>query len=171
MRVYIPATVPVVADLLSRGCLPPPVEAFAVTASLRSWAQETGPSDDEELELVALSEGARAALRLLAAAPELAGRRVVLAADVPDLSVRVDDEGDLREPGQVTVTQAVALGWVRAAHVDEAAAERDVRAGAEAVVDADAGAPDAEAVVSLLDQCELLWYDADELSTLVQPAR
>src|SRR5450631_1401145 len=126
MRVYVPATLARAADLLGSGSLAGPVDAFAVTAALRSWAGDSGPSDDEELELVALSEAARGSLRLLAAAPDLAARRVVLAADVPDDHVRVDDLSHLFGPGQVTVTAAVPLAWIRAAHVDEPDAATEV---------------------------------------------
>ncbi len=167
MRVYIPATLARVADLLASGSLAAPVDAFAVTRALRSWAEDSGPCDTEELELVALSEAARAALRMLADTAQLAPLRVVLAVDAPDHLVRVDDESDLSGPGTVNVTEAVPLAWVRAAHVDEPEAGPEVRTAAAAVLAADAGEADAEALVAVLQTRELLWYAPGELSGLV----
>jgi hypothetical protein len=169
MRVYVPATFARVADLLGSGSLVGPVSAFAVTAALRAWAGGSGPSDEEELELVALSEAARGSLRLLAAAPDLQARRVVLAADVPDDHVRVDDGSELFGPGQVTVSATVPLAWIRAVHVDEPDAAVEVARGAAAVVAADGGDADAEASVATLEARELLWYAPHELLALVQP--
>ncbi len=166
MRVYLPAMLPLVADLVSSGSLAGPVDAYAVTAELRAWADASGPSDDEELELVALSEAARASLRLLAGADAARVLRVVLAADVPDGRVRVSDGSDTAGPGQVVVTEAIPLAWVRAAHVDDRDAEPDVRTAAALVRAADAGDATAEAVVTALDAHELLWYAPDELAAL-----
>jgi hypothetical protein len=192
MRVYLPATLAVAADLLASGSLPGPLAAYAVTDDLRAWvdaADQSAPSDDEELELVALSEAARGSLRLIAAdlaagarADLAAGtvhqaRRVVLAADVPDASVRVDDRSDDAGPGQVTVTGAVSLAWVRAAHVDAAELEPEVRVAAAHVLVADAAEADesaaaagsaaAEAVVAALGEHELLWFAPEELALVV----
>lgn len=184
MRVYLPATLAVAADLLSSGSLPGPLAAYAVTDALRAWADgsdqsdgadQSGPSDDEELELVALSEAARGSLRLIAA--DLAdgrggsARRVVLAADVPDARVRVDDRSDDAGPGQATVTETVSLAWVRAVHVDAAELEPQVRVAAAQVRAADAAdsaaAEAAEAVVASLAEHELLWYAPEELALVV----
>jgi hypothetical protein len=167
MRVYLPATLPIVADLLSAGSLPGPAEAYAVTAVLRAWADASGPSDEEELELVALSEAARASLRLLAGADASRALRVVLAADVPDARVRVSDGPDTAGPGQVVVTEALPLAWVRAVHVDDPDAEPDVRTASSVVCAADSGDAAAEALVAALDAHELLWYATDELPALV----
>ena len=181
MRVYLPATLAVATDLLSSGSLPGPLAAYAVTDALRAGADgsdgadQSGPSDDEELELVALSEAARGSLRLIAADPGTAARRVVLAADVPDARVRVDDRSDDAGPGQVTVTEAVPLGWVRAVHVDAAELEPEVRSAAthvRAADEADPAAPGgsaeaAEAVVATLGEHELLWYAPEELALVV----
>jgi hypothetical protein len=168
MRVYVPATLPLVADLVSAGSLPAPVEAYAVTDVLRAWADQSGPSDDEELELVALSEAARGSLRLLdgagAGSPSL---RVVLAADPPDSRVRVDDRSDDAGPGQVVVTGGLELAWVKAAHVDDPAASGDVRAAVRSVLAADADDAAAEEVVARLERHDLLWYAAGELQGLV----
>src|SRR5579872_5069719 len=82
MRVYIPATLPILAELNKRGDLgPAPLTAYAVTPALRELYTE---GDEEELEYAALTEAARASLRLLAADPLAARRRAVIAADVAD---------------------------------------------------------------------------------------
>ncbi len=166
MRVYLPATLSLVADFLRLGSLSGPVDAYAVTDALRAWADTSGPSDDEELELVALSEAARGSLRLLAA-DAARPQRVVLAADVPDARVRVSDGPDTAGPGQVVVTEALPLTWLRAAHVDDPDAEPDVRRAVAAVLAADADDPAAEAVVAALDAHELAWHTPDELPGLV----
>lgn len=170
MRVYVPATVSAAAHLVRSGSLVPPIGAYAVTAALRAWAEDTGPCDEEELELVALSEAARGSLRLLAATPDRVARRVVLAADVPDGHVRVDDDSDLHGPGEVTLTEVVLLAWLRAAHLDEPDSAAEVARAAAAVADADGGDADAEAAVSALETRELLWYAPDELAGLVAAA-
>lgn len=167
MRVYVPATLPALAQLLATGSLAPPVPAYAVTELLRTWADASGPSDEEELELVALSEAARGSLRLLAADPAGTQRRLVLAADAPDQAVRVDEASDASSPGQVVVTAAVPVAWVRAVHLDEVGAEAAVRVAATAVGEADADDPAAEAVVARLDDHELLWYAVEELPGLL----
>jgi len=166
MRVYIPATMDLVADLLAAGRTPAPVSAYAVTAALRSWVERDGAADDEQLELAAQGEAARASLRLLAHSPASQPRRVVLAAEVPDVGVRVEDDSDLFEPGQVTLTVAVPAPWLRAVHLDEPAAAADVRAAAAAVTAADNGDAAAESVVGLAEARELLWYAPGELETV-----
>ena len=80
MRVYLPATLPGLADLLRKAEIgPAPLRAFAVTPALREW-YATG--DLEDLEYVAMMHAARASLRLLEADPDAPRRRVVLAADL-----------------------------------------------------------------------------------------
>jgi hypothetical protein len=170
MRVYVPATLALAGRLAADGVLAAPVDAYAVTEVLRSWADASGPSDDEELELVALSEAARASLRLLAGDGGGSGtdaRRVVLAADVPDGLVRVSDRSDVAAPGQVVVTSELPVAWLRAVHVDDAATKAEVGRAAGAVVAADAGDSAAEAVVAAVDSCELAWYAPEELPTLL----
>src|SRR5207245_8284249 len=73
MRVYVPATTVRLRDLESSGQLgAAPVTAFAVTPGLREWYVD---DDVEALEYAALTEAARAALRLLDADPAAARRR------------------------------------------------------------------------------------------------
>lgn len=84
MRVYIPATLAMLQQLVADGSLQPlSGTAFAVTPTLRESYAE---GDDEELAEVAIGEAALASLRLLAAESERADaelplRRAVLIAD------------------------------------------------------------------------------------------
>ena len=66
MRVFLPSTLPAVAQALLAGQVGPgPLPGFAVTPALR---ESYASGDTEELEYAALTEAARASLRLLASA-------------------------------------------------------------------------------------------------------
>ena len=108
VRVYLPATVPMLATLRAKGELAVD-EAHAVTPALREWYAE---GDEEELEYAAFTRAAQAALRLLAGDPSAPRRRVVVSADVPPTVVR----GGAAELGSSTVrlTAPVALATVAA---------------------------------------------------------
>ena len=165
MRVYLPATVPLLARLDKERELDLS-EGYAVTASLREWYAE---GDDEELEYAALTAAARASLRLLAGQPEAPRRRVVVAADVPDARVAVSapGPGESAEPGVIKVTGTVRLADIAALHVDEAGAQEAVTAAAHALSAADAGDPDAVFAVDAVEDYDLLWYVTQELGDLV----
>ena len=60
VRVYVPATVPMLAQLREQGLSG--AEAHAVTPTLREWYAE---GDEEELEYVAFTRAAQDALLLL----------------------------------------------------------------------------------------------------------
>jgi hypothetical protein len=161
VRVYLPATLPVLATLKERGVLDPPGEAHAVTPNLREWYAE---GDDEELEYVAFTRAAQGALRLLRHDPGVPRRRVVVSADVPAAALRRGDA----ELGSslVDVTTAVPLAAVASIHVDGAEAEVDVAAAANVVEEAAAGDPDAQFTVDGAEDHELEWYDPSELGQL-----
>jgi hypothetical protein len=161
VRVYLPATLPVLATLKERGELDPPAEAHAVTPNLREWYAE---GDDEELEYVAFTRAAQGALRLLRVDGTAPRRRVVVSVDVPASVVRGSDQ----ELGSslVDVARAVPLAAVAAIHVDGARAETDVAAAAEVVAEALAGDPDAQFTVDGAEDHELEWYDPSELGQL-----
>ena len=92
VRVYVPATVPMLATLRADGQLGTgPLVAHAVTPSLREWYAE---GDQEELEYVAFTRAAQDALRLLRHDPSAPRRRVVVSADVPS-SALVREEVEL----------------------------------------------------------------------------
>jgi hypothetical protein len=166
MRVYIPATWPMLRKLAKLGRLDPVGgTAFALTPRLRE-AYLSG--DEEELEFAAMSEAARASLRLLAV--ELAldekgtpARRVVVSADLDDVTLRPDlDDGAVRLRGPVD------LAAIAAVHVDTADAEYAVAQAAGAVDAADLGDLDAEFLVGEAEDHELAWYDPGEVAFLVE---
>jgi hypothetical protein len=167
MRVYIPTTLPGLAEAHKAGELDPaPMEAFAVTPALREWYV----SDDlEELEYAALTRAAQASLRLLAGDAEAPRRRVVVAVDVPDRSVGYDpDRGlDPSTLGAVRLSAVVPLAKAAAVHVDSDDAEGDVAAAAAALGAADAGDEDARFTVDGAEDHELLWYATQEIPTLI----
>jgi hypothetical protein len=165
MRVYLPSTLPALAALLRSGEIRPPVSAFAVTPALREWYAS---GDEEELEYSAMTQAAGESLRLLAASPGAPRLRVVLAAELPPETVcRAGGFGTgLEHPADVVVESAIPASTVVSAHVDEPAAEPDVRAAADALAAADAGDDDAQFIVDGAEGHELLWYGVSELPYL-----
>jgi hypothetical protein len=164
MRVFLPSTLPAVAQALLAGQVGPgPLPGFAVTPALR---ESYASGDTEELEYAALTEAARASLRLLAGDPAAPSRRVVLAADIPAEHVKPDPRDG--EPARVTISQAVQLKDLAAAHMDAADADADVRSAVEALPAADEGDEDARFTVDGAEGHELGWYATQELSYLAE---
>ncbi len=163
-RVYLPATMPLLAQLRAEGALSRAGGLFghAVTPDLREWYAE---GDDEELEYVAFTRAAQDALHLLREDPKAPPRRVVLAADIAEDHVVVVD----RSLGSSAVRSGsrVSLADIAAIHVDGADAEANVRAAADVVDEAAAGDPDAQFAVDGAEDHELEWYDVSELDDLL----
>lgn len=165
MRVYIPATLPMLAELVADGSMQPRSgTAFAVTPALREAYAE---GDDEELAEVALGEAARASLRLLSAESDDAGkpRRAVVVADAPTdaATARPDlDDAVVRVSGRVNLDQVAAV------YVDNAAAEPAVRAAIAVIDEADLGDEDAELTVGDAQDHDLAWYATQELPFLLE---
>jgi hypothetical protein len=166
MRIYLPATWPMLRSLVKTGVFDPiGGTAFALTPALRE-AYTSG--DDEELEYAAMSHAARASLRLLAVEFGLGedstpARRVVVAADLDDVTLRPD-----LDDGAVRIAGAVPFEVIAAVHVDTEEAEYAVRQAAEAVDAADLGDLDAEFLVGEAEDHELAWYDPSEVAFLVE---
>lgn len=166
MRVYIPATLPMLADLIADGSMQPlSGTAFAVTPTLREAYAE---GDDEELAEVALGEAARASLRLLSSATgsentTLMRRAVVVAdAEADTVTQRPDlDDAVVRVSGRMRLDQVVAV------YVDNPAAEPAVRAAIAVIDDADLGDEDAELTVGDAQDHDLAWYATQELPFLL----
>ncbi|MBO0829996.1 MAG: hypothetical protein J2P24_19660 [Streptosporangiales bacterium] len=168
MRIYLPTTLPGLADLARCGALrPAPLDGYAVTPALREWYVD---DDVEELEYAAMTAAARHSLRLLAAAsPEDSGvppRRVVVAADVPDADVTPVGRSD-SDPAAIRVGATVPFTSVVSAHVDDPHAQPDVAAAVRALPDADAGDDDARFTVDEAEAHELAWYAVQEIPDLV----
>lgn len=154
MRVYLPATLPLLRAWVTAGAVRAGT-GYAVTPGLRSELV----GDDEELEHAAALRAARASLRLLDEGD--VPRRVVLALDTADVEIR-DDLDD----GAVRLTVAAPLRSVAAALVDAPAAQDAVRAAAAVVDHADLGDEDAELAVGDAEDHDLLWYVRQELADL-----
>jgi len=133
---------------------------FAVTDDLRL---EYSEADDEELEYLAMSDAARACLRLLAAAGDDEPRlRVVIAAEVEHAeSASAQDRAVAKVDGLVLWQQIVSF------HIDGADAAGVVAAAAEVVDQADLGDGDAEFTVGDAEDVELAWYAPGEIAYLV----
>jgi hypothetical protein len=169
MRIYIPATLSMLQQLVADGSLRPVSgTAFAVTPKLR---EAYAGGDDDELGEVALQEAALASLRLLAGAAEDSGqsgdelppRRAVLVADVDDVTLRPDlDDAVVRIGASVNADDVVA------AFVDNAAAEAQVKAAIAVIDAADLGDEDAELIVGDAQDHDLAWYAVQELPFLLE---
>ncbi|GLW95983.1 hypothetical protein [Microtetraspora sp. NBRC 16547] len=174
MRVYLPCTLPALARVVAAGELgPAPLTGFAVTPALVEWYVS---GDTEELEYVAMTEAARASLRMLAEdraaegadGAEKAGgpaRRVVVAAEVPDAAVSVS--ADLDERARVRLTEPVPLTRLASVHVDDPAAAPDIEAAVAALSAADLGDDDARFTVDGAEAHELMWYATQEIPDLL----
>ncbi|WP_433353435.1 DUF6912 family protein [Microtetraspora malaysiensis] len=190
MRVYLPCTLSALARVVAQGELgPAPLTGYAVTPALVEWYTS---GDTEELEYVALTEAARASLRMLAEegagervgdltgqggteqigaeqteADKAAGpaRRVVLAAEVPDAWVAMSPDPDDR--ARVRLTEPVPMSRIASAHVDDAAAAPDVEAAVAALPAADLGDDDARFTVDGAEAHELMWYATQEIPDLL----
>lgn len=158
MRVYLPFTLPTLARLLAEGKTVLPVRGYAVTPALREWYSS---GDEEELEYVALTQAARASLRLLLADPAAPGRRVVLAAELP--AEQVVGIAGFDEPALVEVKVPVRVRDLVSGHIDDPGAVADVRAAVDALPAADGGDEDARFTVDGAEGHELLWYATQEL--------
>jgi hypothetical protein len=164
MRVFVPSTLPAVALALQAGHVGPgPLPGFAVTPALRE-AYASG--DTEELEYAALTEAARASLRMLAGDPAAPSRRVVLAAEIPAEQVKPDPRDG--EPARVVIIQAIPVEGLASAHVDAPEAGVDVGSAVAALPAADAGDEDARFTVDGAEGHELGWYATQELSYLAE---
>ncbi len=168
MRVYVPATWPMLRAMVRSGILEPiGGTAFALTPKLRE--SYTG-GDEEELEYAALTEAARASLRLLSVELGLGedatpARRVVVAADLGDVTLRPD-----LDDGAVRISGGVPMEKIAAVHIDTEEAAYAVRQAAAAVDAADMGDLDAEFLVGEAEDQELAWYDPSEVAyLLVEP--
>ncbi|GAA2402396.1 hypothetical protein A7G45_20025 [Mycolicibacterium llatzerense] len=172
MRVYIPATLAMLSQLVADGAMPARSgTAFAVTPTLR---EAYSHGDEDELGEIALQEAALASLRLLAGegVGEAGGedeegglppRRAVLVAEADGATVRPDlDDAVVRLAGPIALADVIAV------YVDNSTAEPAVLAAVAAVDAADLGDEDAELTVGDAQDHDLAWYAAQELPFLLE---
>lgn len=159
MRVFLPATLPLLRQWLDAGQAPPG-RAYAVTPALREWYRE---GDEEEMEYVAQLAAGRAALDLLDADVSARRLRVVIAADAPDPDVAADPDAGR---SAVVVGGPVPVSTWDSAMIDEEDAESVVSAAVTAVGAAAAGDDDAAFALDEAASYELGWYAVQELSHL-----
>lgn len=161
MRVYLPSTITQLRAASARGSVGATV-GFGVTASLQGEYPAAG---QDELEYLAMTDAARASLRLLAAEDgdgPGAGIRVVIAADID--AVIEYPQGDR---AAVRVDAEIPWQQVAAVHLDGADAADAVRAAVTVVDEADLDDPGAEFVVGEAESYELAWYAPDEIRFLL----
>ncbi|RSM71919.1 hypothetical protein DL991_33700 [Amycolatopsis sp. WAC 01375] len=161
MRVYLPATIAMLRELETSGEFRARSgTGFALTPALR---ESYASGSDEELEYAALLDAARASLRLIEAEEKPEPRRVVISADVEEVTLRPDlDAAVVRLSGPVKIADVAAI------HVDAAEAAESVRAAAAVIDQADLGDPDAEFTLGDAEDHELAWYAPQELPFLLE---
>ncbi|WP_418005868.1 DUF6912 family protein [Mycobacterium sp. PDNC021] len=172
VRVYIPATLAMLSQLVADGAMPARSgTAFAVTPTLR---EAYSHGDEDELGEIALQEAALASLRLLAGEGVgeadgedeeggLPPRRAVLVAEADGATVRPDlDDAVVRLAGPIALADVIAV------YVDNSTAEPAVLAAVAAVDAADLGDEDAELTVGDAQDHDLAWYAAQELPFLLE---
>lgn len=158
MRIYLPATLPLLAAWHGAGAAPA-ADGHAVTPTLREWYRE---GDLEELEYAATVAAARSSLHLLAADATAPRRRVVLAADVPDAAVTW---GAGRSAVRVAVPVA-RRSWA-AVLLDDPEAADTVSAAVAALPASATGDEDALFALDEADAVELAWYGVQEIDQLL----
>lgn len=160
MRVYLPATVPLLRRALADGQFRPVGgTGFAVTTGLRAEYEQ---ADIEELEYLAMHDAALASVRLIASTG--AGPvRVVLAVDCDTVTER----GDL-DRAAVRLAGPVSWSAVASVHVDGGDAARVITAAVAAIDAADLGDADAAVVLGDAEDVELAWYAPGEIRYLLE---
>jgi hypothetical protein len=169
VRVYLPATLPLLTQWLAAGeatmaATAPGDLGYAVTPTLREWYRE---ADLDELEHAAQLAAAAGSLELLAADPAAPPRRIVVAADVEDSAVSPAPE---RGRACVRVAGPVAVARWGSGLVDDDGAAAVVEPAAQAVAAAAAGDDDAQFMLDEADAHELGWYAVQELRRLAEGA-
>lgn len=166
MRVYLPATFAMLAELNETGVLSARSGwGFALTPALTEFYTS---GDEEEIAYAAFLDASAASLRLLAIGDEetFPHRRVVLSVDVPDASVTLmPDMGESvvrLDPAQVAVDDVAAI------HIDIEESEDATRAATEAIDAADLGDEDAELTVGDALDNFMAFYDRTELPFLIE---
>ncbi|WJZ01922.1 DUF6912 family protein [Corynebacterium freiburgense] len=164
MRVYIPATFPMLGELHDAGVLN--VRSgwgFAVTPALRDFYIS---GDEDEIAHSAFDDAARASIRLLQIGVDaFPHRRVVVSVEVPDAQVVLEPE--MGESVVKLSPAQIGLDQVAAIHVDIEENEAATARAIELIDAADLGDEDAELQVGDALDNLMAWYDPIELPLLV----
>jgi hypothetical protein len=160
VRVYLPATLPLLAAWLDAGEAVA-TTAYAVTPTLREWYHE---ADLDELEHAAQVDASVGSLSLLAADPAAPRRRVVLAVEADDSAIRPATE---HGRAVVTVNGPLPLAKWASALIDDPEVAAVVTAAIAALVPAAAGDDDAQFALDEAEAHELGWHGVQELRYLV----
>jgi hypothetical protein len=167
VRVYLPATLPLLTMWLAAGQIMPvdgepgtESVAYAVTQTLRESYVD---ADLDELEQAAQIAASIGSLELLAADPAAPRRRVVVAVDVGDHFVTPDPQ---RGRAVVRVAGAVPMASWASALVDEPAVDEVVEAAIAALQRVAAGEADPQFAIDEAGAHELGWYAVQELRHL-----
>jgi hypothetical protein len=164
MRVYLPATLPMLAGWLAASAAEPAGPAYAVTPTLREWYREGGA---DELEAVAQAAAGGGSIELLAHDQAAPRRRVVLAADVPDADAR--PAPDVHRAAVRLAGPVPKAGWA-CALADDPAAVVTVSTAVANLARAALGDDDAQFALEDAGALELAWYAVQELPHLVAEA-
>lgn len=186
MRVYLPATLPMLRSAVSTGTFRPIRGiGFAVTGALE---REYAGADTEDLEYVAMHDAALASLRLIAL-DDADPVRVVLAVDTSVKVVEASaDSGGVNSingadrPGhpqpestergdldRAAVLVAGSVDWsdVASVHLDGGDVADVIQAAAAAITAADLGDMDAAVTVGDAEDIDLGWYATSEIGYLL----
>jgi hypothetical protein len=161
MRVYLPATFPLLATWLAAGLAEPAGPAYAVTPALREWYRE---GEADELEAAAQVAAAGGSIELLATDPGAPRRRVVLAADADDAIVEPVCGVDR---AAVRLTAVVPRDRWASALVDAEDAGVVVASAIANLGRAALGDEDARFALDEMSAHELGWYAVQELPHLL----
>lgn len=162
MRVYLPSTFAGLRGLQAAGEIgPAPLHGHAVTPALR---ESYAVGDTEELEHVAQLAASSDSISLLHEDLSVPRRRVVIAVEVPDESVRRAEDGD---ESSVTVLSVVPMSAVQAVLVDDPDAADVIDRAAEAWTAAQTGDDDALFDLDEASAHDLMWFARQELDQLL----
>jgi hypothetical protein len=160
VRIYLPATFPLLSEWLDAGQATGSGPAYAVTPALREWYREADVDELEHATQVAASIGS---LELLAVDVGSARRRVVVAADVDELIVTPDPQ---RGRAVVRLAGPVPIACWSSALIDDPAAEPVIVAAIAALAQAGSDDSDAQFAVDEAEATDLGWYAVQELRHL-----
>jgi len=157
VRVYLPATLPLLTRWLALGAAELAGPAYAVTPSVREWYRE---GDEEELEHVAQVTAATGSVELLAEDAAAPRRRVVIAADVDDVAVSPTPAVNR---AAVAISRSVPVTQWASALLDGPEAAPVVASAVAALARAALGDDDAQFALDDAAAVELGWYGVQEL--------